>query len=68
MRRFLIEGGFKPVAGRFKRKSVTSPGDRDSEPRDFGDLESIMERVRTFFEIEVSILSILDFQGCSSVS
>jgi diguanylate cyclase (GGDEF)-like protein len=41
-----------------------------SEPRAFGDVESILERVRdneeiarTFFEIEVSILSILDFQG-----
>jgi uncharacterized protein YigA (DUF484 family) len=70
MRRFLIEGDFRPVAGRFKRKSVASQRDRDPEPRDFGDVESILERVRDneeiarkFFEIEVSILSILDFQG-----
>jgi len=49
---------------------MAAQGDRDSEPRDFGDLESVLERVRDneeiarkFFEIEVSILSILDFQG-----
>ncbi len=49
---------------------MSEQGNRDSEPRDFGDLESILERVRDneeiarkFFEIEVSILSILDFQG-----
>ena len=49
---------------------MAAQGDRDSEPRDFGDLESILERVRDneeiarkFFDIEVSILSILDFEG-----
>jgi len=49
---------------------MAAEGDRDSEPRDLGDLEDILQRVRDneeiakkFFEIEVSILSILDFEG-----
>ena len=45
-------------------------GDQEGNPRDFPELSSILERIREneeiarkFFEIEVSILSILDFQG-----
>jgi diguanylate cyclase (GGDEF)-like protein len=48
---------------------VTAQGDREAELRGFADLESILERIREneqiarkFFEIEVSILSILDFK------
>jgi len=48
---------------------VTAQGDRDAELRGIADLESILERIREneqiagkFFEIEVSILSILDFK------
>ena len=48
---------------------MTAQGDRDTELRGFADLESILERIREneqiarkFFEIEVSILSILDFK------
>jgi len=44
--------------------------DQEGEPRNFADVESILERIRDneeiagkFFEIEVSILSILDFEG-----
>jgi diguanylate cyclase (GGDEF)-like protein len=49
---------------------VATQEDRDAEPRDFADVESILERIRDneeiarkFFEIEVSILSILDFES-----
>jgi diguanylate cyclase (GGDEF)-like protein len=49
---------------------VAEQGNRGAEPRDLADLESILERIRDneeiarkFFEIEVSILSILDFEG-----
>lgn len=48
---------------------MTAQGDRDAELRGIADLESILERIREneqiagkFFEIEVSILSILDFK------
>jgi diguanylate cyclase (GGDEF)-like protein len=51
-------------------ESVAAHGDQDGNSRDFGELSSILERIREneeiarkFFEIEVSILSILDFQG-----
>lgn len=44
--------------------------DQEGESRNFADVESILERIREneeiakrFFEIEVSILSILDFEG-----
>jgi len=44
--------------------------DQDGDSRDYAELNSILERIREneeiakkFFEIEVSILSILDFQG-----
>jgi len=49
---------------------VAAQGDQDGNLRDFAEVERILERVRDneeiakkFFEIEVSILSILDFQG-----
>ena len=48
---------------------MKAQGDRDAELRGFADLESILGRIREneeiarkFFEIEVSILSILDFK------
>ena len=49
---------------------MAAPGDQDAELREGVELESILERIRDneeiarkFFEIEVSILSILDFRG-----
>jgi len=49
---------------------VAAQGDQDGNLRDFAEVERILERVKDneeiakkFFEIEVSILSILDFQG-----
>ena len=49
---------------------MAAQGDQDGNLRDFAEVERILERVRDneeiakkFFEIEVSILSILDFQG-----
>jgi len=57
----LLTGGDKGVAPR---------EDQEGEPGRFADVESILDRIREneeiarkFFEIEVSILSILDFQG-----
>ncbi len=51
-------------------KGVAVHEDQDGDPRRFADVESILERIREneeiakrFFEIEVSILSILDFEG-----
>jgi uncharacterized protein YigA (DUF484 family) len=51
-------------------KSVAAQGDQAGNPRDFAEISSILERIRDneeiarkFFEIEVSILSILDFEG-----
>ena len=53
-----------------KRKSVASQRDRDDEDWGPEDLEAILERIREneeiarkFYEIEVSILSILDFES-----
>jgi len=58
------------IAGPSERGSVAAQGDQDGNLRDFAEVERILERVRDneeiakkFFEIEVSILSILDFQG-----
>jgi len=58
------------IAGPSERESVAAQGDQDGNLRDFAEVERILERVRDneeiakkFFEIEVSILSILDFQG-----
>jgi diguanylate cyclase (GGDEF)-like protein len=49
---------------------VVEPSDQDDKPLDIAELKSILERIRDneeiakkFFEIEVSILSILDFEG-----
>jgi len=49
---------------------VAGPSDQDDKPLDIAELKSILERIRDneeiakkFFEIEVSILSILDFEG-----
>ena len=49
---------------------MAAHGDQDGDSRDYAELSSILERIREneeiarkFFEIEVSILSILDFQG-----
>ena len=49
---------------------MAAQGDQDGNLRDFAEVERILERVKDneeiakkFFEIEVSILSILDFQG-----
>jgi diguanylate cyclase (GGDEF)-like protein len=49
---------------------VAAQGDQDGNPRNVAELTSILERIRSneeiakkFFEIEVSILSILDFQS-----
>lgn len=54
---------------RQKRRDVTAQGDPNVELRGIADLESVLERIREneriarkFFEIEVSILSILDFK------
>jgi diguanylate cyclase (GGDEF)-like protein len=51
-------------------ESVVGQGETDDIPRESAEVRSILERVREneaiarkFFEIEVSILSILDFQG-----
>jgi diguanylate cyclase (GGDEF)-like protein len=49
---------------------VTGQGGQDDNPREFAEVSTILERIREneeiarkFFEIEVSILSILDFEG-----
>jgi diguanylate cyclase (GGDEF)-like protein len=49
---------------------VTGQGGQDHNPREFAEVSTILERIREneeiarkFFEIEVSILSILDFEG-----
>ncbi len=49
---------------------MAAEGDQEGNPRDGAELRSILERIREneeiarkFFEIEVSILSILDFEG-----
>ena len=49
---------------------MAGPSDQDDKPLDIAELKSILERIRDneeiakkFFEIEVSILSILDFEG-----
>lgn len=49
---------------------MAGPSDQDDKPLDIAELKSILERIRgneeiakKFFEIEVSILSILDFEG-----
>lgn len=49
---------------------MTAQEDRDETPREVAEVRSILERIRDneeiatkFFEIEVSILSILDFEG-----
>ena len=49
---------------------MATQGAQDGSPRDFAEVEGILERIsdneeiaKKFFEIEVSILSILDFEG-----
>ena len=49
---------------------MTGQGGQDDNPREFAEVSTILERIREneeiarkFFEIEVSILSILDFEG-----
>jgi diguanylate cyclase (GGDEF)-like protein len=60
----------RSVANQERGRSVVEPSDQDDKPLDIAELKSILERIRDneeiakkFFEIEVSILSILDFEG-----
>jgi diguanylate cyclase (GGDEF)-like protein len=60
----------RSVANQEWGRSVAGPSDQEDKPLDIAELKSILERIRDneeiakkFFEIEVSILSILDFEG-----